>query len=176
MAATMETPPPNLPAGPSEPHSRTRLVAAVAVAIVFGVLAFFFSHSAMKQATVPAGTEPTATMSGEERAYLAKISVEHLEISRAENFLHQEVTTVAGDIANGSDRALASVELTIEFYDELNQIAQREKRSLFGPPGPPIQAGDHREFEVSFDHVSTAWNMRPPVVKATGIQFAQLHE
>jgi hypothetical protein len=98
--------------------------------------------------------------------------VDHIEISRAENFLHQEVTTISGDISNGGDRALASVELTIEFFDDLNQIAQRETRRLFGPPGPPIPPGDHREFEVSFEHISSAWNMRQPAIKVTAVQFA----
>jgi len=98
--------------------------------------------------------------------------VDHIEISRAENFLHQEVTTISGEITNGGDRWLASVELTIEFFDDLNQIAQRETRSLFGPPGPPIPTGDHREFEVSFEHISTSWNMRQPIIKVTKVQFA----
>jgi len=62
--------------------------------------------------------------------------------------------------------------LTVEFFDDLNQIAQRERRSLFGAPGPPIPPGDHREFEVSFEHISSSWNMRQPVIKVTKVQFA----
>ena len=115
-------------------------------------------------------------MGPDERAYTSKVGVDHMEISRAENFLHQEVTTISGEISNGGDRSLASVEMTIEFYDDLNQIAQRETRSLFGPPGPPIPPGDHREFEVSFEHISSAWNMRQPVIKATRVRFAVLRQ
>ncbi|MDQ1411254.1 MAG: hypothetical protein QOJ41_2989, partial [Acidobacteriaceae bacterium] len=108
----------------------------------------------------------------DERAYTSSVGVDHIELSRAENFLHQEVTTISGEITNGGNRALATVELTIEFYDDLNQIAQRETRSLFGPPGPLIPPGDHREFEVSFEHISSSWNMRQPVSKVTAVQFA----
>lgn len=116
----------------------------------------------------------SASQSGpgpEERAYAGSVGVDHLEVSRAENFLHQEVTTLAGQIENGGDHSLASVELTIEFSDQMNQIAQRETRTLFGPPGPPIPPGDHREFEVSFEHISSAWNMQQPTVKVTALQF-----
>ena len=123
------------------------------------------------QAPLPAAETQTG-LGPEERAYATNVGVDRLEISRAENFLHQEVTTVSGEITNGGNRALAGVELTIEFYDQLNQIAQRETRSLFGPPGPPIPAGDHREFEVSFEHISTAWNMRAPAIKVTALQFS----
>lgn len=143
---------------------------ALGAALIIGALAFYFVLGTNRTAPQPA-VETRAGLGPEERAYAANVGVDRLEISRAENFLHQEVTTISGEITNGGNRALAGVELAVEFYDEMNQIAQRETRSLFGPPGPPIHAGDHREFEVSFEHISTAWNMRAPVVKVTGLQF-----
>lgn len=143
---------------------------ALGAALVVGALAFYFVLGANRKTPQPV-VESRAGLGPEERAYAANVSVDRLEISRAENFLHQEVTTVSGEIINGGNRVLAGVELTIEFYDEMSQIAQRETRSLFGAPGPPIPAGDHREFEVSFEHISTAWNMRAPVVRVTGLQF-----
>lgn len=153
-----------------QPGNKTRVFAALGAALVVGALAFYFLLGAHWKAPQP-GVESRAGLGPEERAYAANVGVDRLEISRAENFLHQEVTTISGEIINGGNRALAGVELTIEFYDEMSQIAQRETRSLFGPPGPPIPAGDHREFEVSFEHISTAWNMRAPVVRVTGLRF-----
>ena len=150
---------------------KTRRLVVVAVTIVFLLLAFFLWRASTKRVQ-PAATGSQNAQGPDERAYTSKVGVDHVEISRAENFLHQEVTTISGEISNGGDRALASVELTIEFYDDLNQIAQRERRSLFGPPGPPIPPGDHREFEVSFEHISSSWNMRQPVIKVTTVQFA----
>jgi hypothetical protein len=150
---------------------RTRPLVALAITIVVLLLAFFLWRASTKRA------EPTASGSQnaqgpDERAYTSSVGVDHIELSRAENFLHQEVTTISGEITNGGNRALATVELTIEFYDDLNQIAQRETRSLFGPPGPLIPPGDHREFEVSFEHISSSCNMRQPVSKVTAVQFA----
>jgi hypothetical protein len=151
------------------PGNKTRVLVALGAALLIGALAFYFVRGT-SQAPQPAGAQ--TGLGPEERAYAANVGVDRLEISRAENFLHQEVTTISGEITNGGNRALAGVELTIEFYDQLNQIAQRETRSLFGPPGPPIPSGDHREFEVSFEHISTAWNMRAPAIKVTALQFS----
>jgi hypothetical protein len=150
---------------------KTRQLVLLAVSIVVLLLAFFVWRASTERVQPPA-TGSQDALGPEERAYTSSVGVDHVEISRAENFLHQEVTTISGEISNGGNRSLASVELTIEFYDDLNQIAQRETRSLFGVPGPPIPPGDHREFEVSFEHISSAWNMRQPVIKVTKLQFA----
>jgi len=164
----------SFPSPPSEDQQntgKTRRIVILAVSIVFLLLAFFLWRASTKKVQ-PATSGSQDAQGPDERAYTSKVGVDHIEISRAENFLHQEVTTISGEISNGGNRALASVELTIEFYDDLNQIAQREARSLFGAPGPPIPPGDHREFEVSFEHISSSWNMRQPVIKVTTVQFA----
>jgi hypothetical protein len=160
-----------IPSSPDQQSTgKTRRLVVLAVAMVFLLLAFFLWRASTKKVQL-AATGSQYAQGPDERAYTSSVGVDHIEISRAENFLHQEVTTISGEISNGGNRALASVELTIEFFDDLNQIAQRETRSLFGPPGPPIAPGDHREFEVSFEHISSSWNMRQPVIKVTAVQF-----
>lgn len=154
--------------------NRTRLLIGIAGAILIGIVAFFLSRSpGTRQPPVPAtATAPARpTLGVEEQAYLASVGVDHLEVSRTENFLHQEVTTVSGEISNGGSRPLESVELTIEFFDLENKLAQHEVRNLFGPPGPPIEPGDHHEFELSFEKVAATWNNRPPAVTVTSLQF-----
>jgi hypothetical protein len=159
------------PSQDQESTGKTRRLVVLAVAIVVLPLGFFLWRASTKTVQ-PVSTGAQDAQGPDERAYLSNVGVDHVEISRAENFLHQEVTTISGEISNGGNRSLASVELTIEFYDDLNQIAQRETRNLFGAPGPPIPPGDHREFEVSFEHISSSWNMRQPVIKVTTVQFA----
>jgi hypothetical protein len=159
------------PSQDDQSTGKTRRLVVLAVTIVFLLLAFFLWRASTRRAR-PTATGSQDAVGPDARAYTSKVGVDHIEISRAENFLHQEVTTISGEISNGGNRSLASVELTIEFYDDLSQIAQRETRSLFGPPGPSISPGDHREFEVSFEHISSSWNMRQPVIKVTTVQFA----
>jgi hypothetical protein len=159
------------PSQDDQSAGKTRRVVVLAVSIIFLLLAFFLWRASTKNVQ-PGGPGPQDATGPDERAYISNVGVDHVEISRAENFLHQEVTTISGEISNGGNRSLASVDLTIEFYDDLNQIAQRETKGLFGTPGPPIPAGDHREFDVSFEHISSSWNMRQPTIKITKVQFS----
>jgi hypothetical protein len=106
-----------------------------------------------------------------ERAYASKILLENIALSRAENFLHQEVTTLSGELVNGGDRTLHGVEVTVEFSDDMNQIALREARSVLVPGAPVVAPGERRVFEVSFEHIPSSWNMQQPLVHVTGLQF-----
>jgi hypothetical protein len=106
-----------------------------------------------------------------EQAYAPKIHIENVALSRAENFLHQEVTTLSGELVNTGDQRLRAVEVTIEFSDELNQVVLRESRVILAPGAPPLAPGERRSFEVSFEHIPSSWNMRQPAVFVTGVSF-----
>ena len=76
-----------------------------------------------------------------EQAYAPQIHVENIAMSRAENFLNQEVTTLAGEIVNSGDRTLQGVELTVIFSDTLNQVVLREARAVLDVAAPPLAPG-----------------------------------
>lgn len=167
----MATSPPIQTPDPEPQGSTRRIIVLVALVIVV-VLAFFFWRLATKTPTPAPLSQSQTSLPPEQRAYATSVSFDNLTISRAENFLHQEVTTLAGQVVNGGNKSLASVEFTVEFSDQLDQIAQREVRTLFAPPTPPLPPGDRRDFEVSFEHISSAWNMSQPRVKVSGLEFA----
>jgi len=106
-----------------------------------------------------------------ERAYAPKLQIENLALSRAENFLNQEVTTLSGRLTNGGDEPLANVEVNIEFSDQFGQNVLRESRLLFLQPAPPLAPGEGRNFEVSFEHIPYTWNVQQPRVAVSGILF-----
>jgi len=106
-----------------------------------------------------------------EQAYASRIKIENITMSRAENFLHQEVTTLNGELINGGERSLRGLELTIEFFDEMNQIALRETRPIVASGAAPLASGERRAFEVSFEHISSSWNRQTPVLRVTGLLF-----
>ncbi len=62
--------------------------------------------------------------------------------------------------------------MTVEFYDDINQIALRESRLAVNSGSPPLSPGARRSFDVSFEHIPTSWNMRQPAVRVTGLLFA----
>ena len=107
-----------------------------------------------------------------EQAYVPKIRVENVSMSRAENFIHQEVTTLSGELVNEGSLPLRDVELTIVFSDDLHQAVLRESRSLFGSGSSPLAPGGRREFEISLEHIPSSWNMQLPIITISGLRFA----
>jgi hypothetical protein len=151
------------------PFSFALMVASAAVVIV---LAAFYLWPG-RQSPSRGGAQPVHLPFGpEERAYAAKIAIENLALSRAENFLNQEVTILAGDLVNTGERSLRDIELTVEFSDDMNQIALRESRLALTSATPPLGPGERRAFDVSFEHIPTSWNMQQPIVRVTGLLFA----
>jgi hypothetical protein len=110
-------------------------------------------------------------MNPAEQDYAKKIEVGKIAMSRAENFLHQEVTTMAGELYNAGTQPVSSLTLTTEFSDDMNQIVLREVRKVFGNPAAPLAPGEHRTFEISFDHIPPSWNMQTPAVRVTHLQL-----
>jgi hypothetical protein len=143
------------------------ILAAVAVLVVVGAV-YFLPGRQSPPGAAPLG--PHFSFGVAERAYASRMRIENVALSRAENFLHQEITTLTGEIVNGGDRALRGVEIAIEFSDDLNQIALRDTRSIVVPPSA-LAAGERRGFEVSFEHIPSSWNLQQPAVRVTGLQF-----
>src|SRR6266478_1804327 len=92
------------------------LVAAAAVVIV---LAGFYLWPGRQSPSRGGPQEVHPPFGPEERAYASKILIENLGLSRAENFLHQEVTILAGELGNTGERELREVEVTVELAAEL---------------------------------------------------------
>jgi hypothetical protein len=151
------------------PFSFALLLAAAAIVIV---LAGFYLWPG-RQSPSGGGAQVVHPPFGpEERAYAAKIRIENIALSRAENFLHQEVTTLAGELVNGGERTLREVEVTVEFSDEMNQVALRDSRLAINSTASPLAPGETRPFDISFEHIPTSWNMQQPSVRVTGVLFA----
>jgi hypothetical protein len=147
------------------------ILAVVAVLVTVGAL-FFLPGRQSPPGAAPPGTH--FAFGAAEHAYASRMRIENIALSRAENFLHQEITTLSGELVNGGDRALRGVEVTIEFSDDLNQIALREARPVLTPVAAPLAAGERRGFEVSFEHIPASWNTQQPAVRISGLQFQAL--
>jgi hypothetical protein len=146
----------------------TLVLAAVVVLVIAASLWFLFKS--------PQGTLQlvvTPRMSDVEKDYAKNLRVENIVMSRAENFLHQEVTTLNAEVVNGGPQAIAALELSVEFTDEMNQVVLREARGVLGTPAAALVPGERRGFEISFDHVPTSWNMQQPAVRVSSLQLAK---
>jgi hypothetical protein len=141
---------------------------AIALAIVMWPGTERRSASSTRESHLPFGPD--------EQAYAPQLQIENLALSRAENFLNQEVTTLAGRLTNLGTLPLANVELTVEFSDQLGQVVLRESRAVFAPQTPPFAPGERRDFEVSFEHIPASWNIQQPLVRISGILFTSKRE
>jgi len=144
------------------------ILAAVAVLVIVGALYFLPGRQS------PPGAAPPGVhfaFGAAEQSYASRMRIENITLSRAENFLHQEITTLNGELVNDGNRMIRGVEVTIEFSDDLNQIALREARPVLTPGSPSLLVGARRAFEVSFEHIPASWNRQQPAVRITGLQF-----
>jgi hypothetical protein len=155
------------------PFNFALLVAAAAVIIV---LAGFYLWPGRQSPSRGGMQEIHPPFASAERAYASKIKIENLALSLAANFLNQEVTILTGELVNTGERTLREVEVTVEFYDDMKQIALRESHLAVNSGSPPRGPGERRSFEISFEHIPTSWNMQQPVVRVTGLLFAPSKE
>jgi hypothetical protein len=160
-----------LPAPQQEPDGIFRHPAVIALATLFSLAAlylFFFRGPASSPSTV----ERRLPFGPAEQAYAAKLQFQNFAMSEAENFLHQEVKYLDGDILNTGDRTVAGIDVIVEFQDHMKQTALRESRPALAGMRAALAPGASAHFQVSFDHVPPSWNMQMPTVEVSGLKFA----
>jgi len=150
--------------------SAITIVAAIVALVAIGGALWLAWMPGPKSA--PAGQAAgNAPMTAAEQAYSRKLEVGNIALSRAENFLNQEVTIVNGDVLNAGAEPVAALRLTMEFADDMNQVVLRETRSVLGTPEQRLSPGERRAFEISFEHVPASWNMQRPVVRVSYLRL-----
>ena len=148
----------------------TLAAGALVVLAIAGSLWFLFAP--LQNKVQPVGQRIAATkMNDAEREYVKSLRFENLALSRAENFLHQEVTTLTGEVVNGGKQPVQGLFVTTEFADDLNQVVLRETRGVLGAPPVALAPGERRAFEISFEHVPSSWNRQQPALHVASLQI-----
>ena len=157
---------------PMDPRSkRVQVMLSVFAVLAIAAASFYFLREE-ERPPVRSAVRPRLPFGPAEQAYVPRVRIENIALSRAENYLHQEITTVSGEVVNGGDRALSGLELTLEFSDEMRQPVLREARSILDPAAGALAPGERRAFEISIEHVPSLWNMEKPMVRGSGLQFS----
>jgi len=160
---------------PEIPKSKRKISPlTIGVGVVIGLavllsLWFLFEPLQNRDSTMQESGVPK--MSPTEQEYAKKIEIANLAMSRAENFLHQEVTTLTGEIYNGGTQPVLTLSLTAEFSDDMQQIVLRETRRVLASPAKALAPGERRAFEISFEHMPVSWNMHVPSVRISQLQL-----
>src|SRR5258707_14048967 len=114
----------------------------------------------------------SAKMSPEEQAYAKSIHIENIVLSRADNFLHQEVTILDADAVNAGQQSVAGLAVTVEFFDDMHQVGLRETRGVLGTPPAVLAPGQKRSVSISFDRIPASSNRHQPSLRLTYLQLA----
>ena len=169
MQDALESP---LPGPQKESGGIFRHPAMIAAATLLGLAALYLLFF-RGPAPSPSVSTTRFPFGPAEQAYAPKLQFGNFEMSRAESFINQEITYFAGDVLNTGDRTLSGIEATIEFQDDMKQIALRETRPVLFGASALLPPGKSAHFEISFDHVPPSWNMQMPTVQVAGLQFAR---
>jgi hypothetical protein len=139
-------------------------IGIIIVAILVGVIVMVVMHTRTKPAA-----EIKLPYGAAEQAYADRIHFDDIQLAHATNFLNQDFTYVAGTIANQGTHDIKSLQVEVEFRDNLNQVVLRETESLVPPDADPIPAGQRRPFQVTLEHLSAEWNHQYPSIHVTGL-------
>ena len=155
---------------PSEERSRLPiafLAGLVIVTLLIGgaVLLSRFSSPAGPEAVQPLPMRPA------EQAYVPQIHFLDSKMSRAANFLNQEVTFIFGTVENGGNRQIRQIEITLEFHDPFDQVVLRDTQRLFPPKAAPLGPGERRDFQVGYESIPAQWNQMYPAIRVTGLDL-----
>jgi hypothetical protein len=154
--------------------SAVTLGIAVVVLATIGVSLWAFLRPPKPQPSPVLQINVPATMTPQEAVYAKTIQVENIALSRAENFIHQEVTILNADVVNTGAQAVQRLTVTVEFTDDMHQVVLRESRAVLGVPPASLAPGQRRGFQISFDRVPASWNMQQPTVQVSYLQIASL--
>jgi hypothetical protein len=151
---------------------RSRLPVAFGIGLVIVTLLVGVAVVVSRYST-PAGPETLKPlpMGPAEQAYAPQIHFLEPKMSRAANFLNQEVTFVFGTLENSGKRRVKQIEITLEFHDPFNQVVLRDKQRLFTKYDAPLPAGQQRDFQVGYEHISAQWNNVYPTIRITGLDL-----
>ena len=100
-----------------------------ALVVVAIALSFWFAFkSPQGSSSRAAQSNVSVPMTPAEQAYVKSIQIENIALSRAENFIHQEVTILNADAVNVGQQSVAGLTVTVEFWRVPYDIAGVQKR------------------------------------------------
>jgi hypothetical protein len=144
------------------------LAGLLVVGLIVGIAILVSSHTTKRQqAVVVAQKLPFGPA---EQSYADRIHITNIHLAHANNFLNQQFTYVAGTIANDGTRAIAGLEITIEFHDPFRQVILRDVEQLITTQTGPLPAGQPTDFQVTLDRsLPETWDHQYPTIRVTGL-------
>ena len=107
----------------------------------------------------------------EAKQYLGSLALSDVHMQAAENMINQRLVEILGNIANKGNRVVKLAEVTCVFYDYSGTEVKRERVTIVGAAGTPLNPGGTKPFRLAFDNVPETWNQALPTLVIAQIQF-----
>jgi hypothetical protein len=142
------------------------IVASLVLAL--GLAGFWYLDRASKQPPAP-----PPPLTEEARAYVReqKLKLSEVRMKAQENYMHQSVVEITGDIGNTGERTLKTVELNCVFYDAFGLVVLRERVPIVSARIGSLAPGETKPFRLPFDNIPEAWNQAMPQLVIARITF-----
>ncbi len=91
-------------------------VLGAVVLLAIAISAWFLFHEPAPTDVESGKATIAIKMNSAEQEYVANIRVKDIALSRAENFIHQEVTILDGTVVNMGTQTLTGMQITVQFF------------------------------------------------------------
>jgi hypothetical protein len=142
-------------------------VAGLAVIAIVAGIVVLLSHFVK---TPQQAVDAPLPFGAAEQAYAPYIHFQDLRLSQSDNLINQHFTYIAGIISNDGPRAVAAVEVLVEFHDQFKQVILKDTLRPVHRSDAPLKAAEQREFNLAIDQgLPTTWDQQYPAIRITGV-------
>jgi hypothetical protein len=138
------------------------VVIVIAVLIAVGAAGFWYLDRASRQPS-----PPPPPLTDEAKAYASKLKLSDVEMGAREDYFHNKVVEITGNIYNAGDRVLNFVEINCVFHDPYGQVVLRQRTPIVSGKAGGLAPGAQKPFRLPFDTLPESWdNVMPQLVIA----------
>ena len=144
------------------PSMVSPVVIVIAVLIAVGAAGFWYLDRASRQPP-----PPPPPLTDEAKAYASKLKLSDVEMGAREDYFHNKVVEITGNIYNAGDRVLNFVEINCVFHDPYGQVVLRQRTPIVSGKAGGLAPGAQKPFRLPFDTLPESWdNVMPQLVIA----------
>lgn len=142
------------------------IVIVVVVLLVAGAAGFWYLDRASRQ-PLP----PPPPLTAEAKSYVSQLKLSDVDMAAHEDYFHNRVVEIKGNIQNLGGRRLNLVEINCVFYDPYGQVVLRQRTPIVSGKTGGLAPGDTKPFRLPFDTIPDSWNNVMPQMVIARIDF-----
>ncbi len=142
------------------------VVIVMGVLLVAGAAGFWYLDRLSQQPS-----PPPPPLTAEAKSYVSHLKLSDVDMAANEDYFHNRVVEIKGNIQNLGDRRLDLVEINCVFYDPYGQVVLRQRTPIVNRKAGGLAPGDTKPFRLPFDTIPDSWNNVMPQMVIARIDF-----